>query len=70
MPTAFTEPGSDPSASATPMSRVDATLPTRTVAWLAKDVRARRLVNSVWDKLGELEQAGHYPGAIDALEVS
>ena len=42
-------------------------LPTRTLDWLAKDPRTRRLVHSVWDKLTELERDGHDPGALDAL---
>ncbi len=69
MPATLTEHGSDPAASTTPMSIVDATLQlsTQTVAWLADHPRARQFVGSVWDKLTELEQAGHHPGAIDAL---
>ena len=51
------------------MPTVDVTLQLspQTVAWLADHPRARQFVGSVWDKLTELEQAGHYPGAIDAL---
>lgn len=51
------------------MPTVDAMpqLSTQTVAWLADHPRARRFVGSVWDKLTELERAGHYPGAINAL---
>ncbi|MGH3935756.1 MAG: hypothetical protein ACRDS1_12405 [Pseudonocardiaceae bacterium] len=39
----------------------------RTMAWLADHRQARQFVGSVWEKLTELERAGHYPGAIDAL---
>ncbi len=69
MPATLTEHGSSPAASTTPMPRVDAMLhlSTQTVAWLADHPRARQFVGSVWDKLTELERAGHHPGAIDAL---
>ncbi len=42
-------------------------LSTHTVTWLAEHPRAGQLVGSVWDKLTELDRAGQYPGAIDAL---
>ncbi len=49
----------------TPMPTADAILhlSPRTVAWLANHPHARQFVCSVW----ELERAGQYPGAIDAL---
>ena len=64
-----TERRHGPAASATPMARVDAALhlSPRTVDWLADHPQARRFVGSVWDKLAELDRAGQYPGAIDAL---
>lgn len=69
MPTTLTKRGSNPAASTTPRPRVDATLQlsTQTVAWLANHSRTRQFVGSVWNKLTELERAGHHPGAIDAL---
>jgi hypothetical protein len=70
MPTALTaQRGIDQAASTTPIPRLDVTLQlsARTVAWLADRPRARELVGSVWDKLAELERAGHHPGAIAAL---
>ncbi|MGH3872537.1 MAG: hypothetical protein ACRDSR_13695 [Pseudonocardiaceae bacterium] len=42
-------------------------LPTRTRDWLAEHPRARNVVHSVWDRLTELQRAGHDPGALDAL---
>lgn len=59
----------DPVASTARMARMDETLQlsARTVAWLADHVHARKLVRSVWDGLGELQRAGHHPGAIAAL---
>ncbi|MGH3872224.1 MAG: hypothetical protein ACRDSR_12060 [Pseudonocardiaceae bacterium] len=42
-------------------------LSSQAVAWLADHPRARRFVDSVWDRLTELEQAGHCPGTIDTL---
>lgn len=36
-------------------------------AWLADHPQARTVVRSVWDTLGDLEQAGHHPGVITAL---
>ncbi|MGH3973691.1 MAG: hypothetical protein ACRDS9_10250, partial [Pseudonocardiaceae bacterium] len=59
MPTTLPAPGRTPDA----MLQLSA----QTVAWLADHPRASRFVGSVWDKLSELERAGHYPGAIDAL---
>ena len=49
--------------------RVDAALhlSPRTVAWLADHPQARQFVGSVWAKLTELERAGQFPAAIDAL---
>ncbi|MGH3779889.1 MAG: hypothetical protein ACRDRO_04450 [Pseudonocardiaceae bacterium] len=70
MPTALTAHRHiDPVVSTTPIPRVDVTLQlsARTVTWLADRPRARELVSSVWDKLADLEQAGHHPGAIAAL---
>lgn len=70
MPTALTaQRDIDPAASTKPMPRVDVTLQlsARTVAWPAGRPRACELVGSVWDKLAELERAGHHPGAIAAL---
>jgi hypothetical protein len=37
------------------------------VAWLAAHSQARKVVDSVWDTLAELERAGHHPRLIDAL---
>jgi len=37
------------------------------VTWLADHPHACNVVQSVWDALAELEQAGHHPGAIAAL---
>jgi hypothetical protein len=64
-----TDRGSDPAAATMPMSKVDVTLQlsARTVTWLANHHHARKLVNSVWDTLAELEQAGHHPKLIAAL---
>jgi hypothetical protein len=61
--------GIDPAASTTPRPRVDVTLQlsVQTVAWLADRPRARELIGSVWDKLAELERAGHHTGAVAAL---
>ncbi|MGH3755915.1 MAG: hypothetical protein ACRDRP_25195 [Pseudonocardiaceae bacterium] len=42
-------------------------LPARTLAWLAEHPPARKFARSVWDKLTELERAGHRPGTIQAL---
>jgi hypothetical protein len=44
-------------------------LPEPIVAWLARHpyVHERREVRSVWDKLTELEQAGHHPDPLAAL---
>lgn len=42
-------------------------LSARTLAGLADRPRARELVRSVWDRLDELERAGHDLGAIAAL---
>ncbi|MGH3709120.1 MAG: hypothetical protein ACRDRQ_13695 [Pseudonocardiaceae bacterium] len=44
-------------------------LPDRTVSWLAGHAHtpARTVVRSVWDKLAELERAGHHPDPIAAL---
>ena len=70
MPRALTaQRGIEPTASTTPIPRVDLTLQlsAQTVAWLADRPRARELVGSVWGKLAELERAGHHPGAIAAL---
>ena len=70
MPTALTaQHGIDQAASTTQIPQVDVTLQlsARTVAWLADRPRARELVDSVWDKLAELEQAGHHLGTIAAL---
>ncbi len=54
----------DPVASTASMARMDETLQlsARTVAWLADHVHARKLIRSVSDTLGELQQAGHHPG--------
>lgn len=51
------------------VSRVDTALhlSPRAVAWLADHPQARQFVGSVWDKLTELERAGQFPGALDAL---
>ncbi|MGH3753424.1 MAG: hypothetical protein ACRDRP_12135 [Pseudonocardiaceae bacterium] len=56
-------------ASGAPTPRTDATshLPTRTVAWLADQPHARRVIRSVWDTLAELERAGHHPDPLAAL---
>jgi hypothetical protein len=64
-----TQRGTDPSASTTPMPTGDATpqLLPQTVTWLAKHAHARRVIRSVWDKLTELEHAGHHPDTITAL---
>jgi hypothetical protein len=61
----------DPVASIARTARMDETLQlsARTVAWLADHVHARKLVRSVWDGLGELQRAGHHPGAIAALRA-
>lgn len=70
MPTAPTDQGwIDPSALTTPSSRMDVTLQlsARTLAGLADRPRARELVRSVWDRLAELERAGHDLGAIAVL---
>jgi hypothetical protein len=52
-----------------PLSGVDTTprLSARTVAWLAERPLARALVDSVWNRLAELERAGHHRGTIAAL---
>jgi hypothetical protein len=42
-------------------------LSTPTLAWLAKHPHAHQLVNPVWDRLAELERAGHNSGVIAAL---
>jgi hypothetical protein len=42
-------------------------LSARTLAWLADHPHARRFARSAWDKLTELERAGHRPDTIDAL---
>lgn len=70
MPTAL-ERGIDPGASTTPMPRADATLQLSawTVAWLADQPHARKLVRSVWGKLAELERAERYSDSIAALRV-
>jgi hypothetical protein len=49
--------------------RVDAALhlSPQTVAWLGDHPQARQFVGSVWAKLTELERAGQFPAAIDAL---
>lgn len=39
----------------------------QTATWLAERPHAEALVRSVWDRLAELEQASHQPGAIGAL---
>lgn len=39
------------------------------LARLADHPHARKLVRSVWDKLAELERAGHHAGAIAALRL-
>jgi hypothetical protein len=59
----------DPVASTASVARMDETLQlsARTVAWLADHVHARKLIRSVSDILGELQQAGHHPGAIAVL---
>ncbi|MGH3871105.1 MAG: hypothetical protein ACRDSR_06235 [Pseudonocardiaceae bacterium] len=64
-----TERGSNSAGSTTPMPRAGAALhlPPRTVAWLGDHPQTRQFVHSVWSKLTELDQAGQYPGAIDAL---
>lgn len=61
--------GIDPAVATMPMLRVDSTLQlsARLIAWLADQPQARKLVGSVWNTLAELERAGQYPGAIDAL---
>lgn len=66
--TVTTQRGNDP-ASTTPMARVNAALhlSPRTVAWLADHPQAHQFVSSVRDKLTELDRAGQYPCAIDAL---
>ena len=54
----------------TPTPGGDATtgeLSVRTVAWLAQHPLARALVDSVWDTLTELEQAGQHPRPLAAL---
>ena len=43
-------------------------LPERTVTWLAQQhAHARTAIDSVWDKLTELERAGHHPDPLAAL---
>jgi hypothetical protein len=42
-------------------------LSVRTAAWLADHSQDRKLVNSVWNTLAELEAAGHHPRPIAAL---
>ncbi|MGH3872877.1 MAG: hypothetical protein ACRDSR_15455 [Pseudonocardiaceae bacterium] len=53
----------------TPIPRVDASLrlSARALAWLAEHPVARAVVDSVWDTLAELENAGHHAGALAAL---
>lgn len=70
MPTALaTERMIGLATSTTPIPGVDTTLQlsARTLGWLADHPHARQVVQSVWDKLAELERAGHHPGAIAAL---
>lgn len=70
MPTvSTTHHWTDSAAATTPMPRVDVTLhlSAPTVAWLADHSQARKLVDSVWDTLAELERAGHHPRPIAAL---
>ncbi len=61
--------GNNPTTATTPIPRADTRLrlPDQTVAWLAEHPHARRVVASLWDKLTELEQAGHHPDTIAAL---
>jgi hypothetical protein len=61
--------GIDPAVATTAMPGMDAALnlSTRTVAWLAEHPPARKFARSVWDKLTELERAGHRPDTIHAL---
>ncbi|MEO7194989.1 MAG: hypothetical protein ABIZ05_09220 [Pseudonocardiaceae bacterium] len=40
-------------------------LSSRTLDWLADNPRASKIALSVWDKLTELERAGHRPDTID-----
>jgi hypothetical protein len=42
-------------------------LSARTVVWLADHPQARKLADSVWDTLAELERTGHHPRLIAAL---
>jgi hypothetical protein len=43
-------------------------LPERTVTWLAQQhAHARTAIDSVWNKLTELERAGHHPDPLAAL---
>jgi hypothetical protein len=57
--------GINPAAS----PRMDAALhlSPRTLVWLAEHPLIRKVVHSVWDKLTELERAGHHPDTLDAL---
>ena len=69
MPTTLpTQRGIDPAAT-TPMPTADATLhlSARTLSWLAQRPQARLVVDSVWDTLTELEQAGHHPRLLAAV---
>ena len=50
-----------------PTTDTTSQLPTRTVARLADQPHARRVVRSVWDKITELERAGHHPDTLATL---
>ena len=67
MPRTVTTQRSSHPATPTPTKDAALHLTPRTLAWLADHPHARRPVNSVLDKLTELDRAGHCPGAIDAL---
>jgi hypothetical protein len=55
------------SATEMPGMAVALQLSARTLAWLAEHPPARKFAHSVWDKITELERAGHRPGTIHAL---
>jgi hypothetical protein len=67
--TGDTSRGANLAASATEMPGMDVALrlSPRTLAWLADHPPVRKFAHSVWDRLTELERAGHRPGTIDAL---
>jgi hypothetical protein len=62
-----TRHASDPAASTIPIPSADTTLPAPTVTWLTQHPDAQEVINSIWNTLTQLEQAGQHPGTLAAL---